>query len=42
MMRILMGLIDYWLMTLFFLLLTTEFLPKILVTTDFYDLEFNY
>ena len=40
-MRVLMGLTDYWLMTLFFLL-TTEFLPKILVTTDFYDLEFNY
>ena len=34
-----MGFIDYWLMALF--LLTTDFLPKILLTSDFSAVEFN-
>ena len=38
-MRVWVGLIDSSLMTLFFL--TTEFWPKLLVTTDFCDVEFN-
>ena len=37
--RVWMGLIDYWLMALF--LLTTDFWPKILLTTDFCAVEFN-
>ena len=39
-MRVWVGLIDSSLMTLF--LLTIEFWPKLLVTTDFWDVEFNY
>ena len=38
-MRVCLGLIDSCLMALF--LLTTEFWPKILVTTNFCDVEFN-
>ena len=34
-----MGFIDYWLMVSF--LMITDFWPKILVTTDFCDIEVN-